>query len=102
MSSKRQYVHTFPHAWHARGQRFDPAILHFRKARNSMRITGFFVWWEQPRTFQILPGFGTEYDPFCTNLYQTTGHRHIAQSRADWFGEFRPSHAISVIGNIPK
>ena len=73
MSSKRQYVHTFPHAWHARGQRFDPAILHFRKARNSMRITGFFVWLKQPRTFQILPGFGTEYDPFCTNPYQTSG-----------------------------
>ena len=64
MSSKRQYVHTFPSAWHARGQRFDPAILHFQKARNSMRITGFFVSRLHSRNFQILRVFGTEYHQF--------------------------------------
>ena len=57
-----------------------------------MRITGFFVWLKQPRTFQILPGFGMEYDPFCTNLYQMPVVRKI-----DHFGEFHGKPAISVM-----
>jgi hypothetical protein len=47
--------------WHARGQRFDPAILHFQKARNSMRITGFFVFVCIALISKFFAFFGTEY-----------------------------------------